>query len=64
MKMQVQYKYRLDLPTAVSSLLSFLLYWKAIYGDIFIALIVFSALILGPLILALFLSVVATLLSR
>ena len=60
----LQVRNRLNVSVVVSALTSFILYWRAVYSDIFLAVILLAFFVLAPLLVTVLLSLLATLISH
>lgn len=60
----LQAQRKLDISLVISALASFVLYWRAVYSDVFIALILLAFFVLAPLLVTVLLSLLATLISH
>ena len=60
----VQARRKLDLSLVISALTSFVLYWRAVYSDVFIAVVLLAFFVLAPLFFTVLLSLLATLISH
>ena len=60
----LQVRNRLNVSVVVSALTSFILYWRAVYSDIFLAVILLAFFVLAPLLVTVILSLLATLISH
>ena len=60
----LQVRNRLNVSVVVSALTSFILYWRAVYSDIFLAVILLTFFVLAPLLVTVILSLLATLISH
>ena len=60
----LQARRNLDVSLVISALTSFVLYWRAVYSDVFIALILLAFFVLAPLLVTVLLSLLATLISH
>ena len=60
----LQVRKRLDASLVLSTLASFILYWRAVYSDVFLAVILLAFFVIAPLIVTVFLSLLATLITH
>ena len=60
----LQARRNLNVSLVISALTSFVLYWRAVYSDVFIAVILLAFFVLAPLLVTVLLSLLATLISH
>ena len=60
----LQARRKLDISLVISALASFVLYWRAVYSDIFIAVLLLAFFVLAPLLITVLLSLLATLITH